>query len=70
MGDLHVVADRAMFEGAVALIASHGEAAAREADVRAARSRDLGNHILFTRWRRVARMIALLADRKVRGRLH
>ena len=59
---LDFIADRAAIEGADELIADFGaDLAAREAARRAAHSRRLGNHIHFTRWRRVERAIALLA---------
>lgn len=43
------------------LITSHGDAAAFEAAARAERSRDVGNLIHFCRWRRVERLIGVLA---------
>ena len=57
---LHFVPDRAAIDGADELIGLFGSAAACEAARRAEHSRRQGNHIHFTRWRRVERTIALL----------
>jgi hypothetical protein len=64
------VADREAYEGATQLIASHGDMALAEAAMRAERSRDLGNHIHYTRWCRVGRTILQLGDPDPRGALH
>ena len=55
---------------AAALIATFGDGAALEAAIRAGRSRDLGNHLHFCRWRQVERLIELLAADGVRGTVH
>jgi hypothetical protein len=55
------------FADASALIERFGAYAACEAELRASRSRDLGNHIHFCRWREVGRMIELLQDEAVTG---
>ena len=52
------------------LIAEHGELASAEAAIRAHRSRSLGNHIHFCRWREVERMILMLRDEEVTGAVH
>jgi hypothetical protein len=52
------------------LIARFGPHAAAEAALRAHRSRELGNHIHFCRWREAGRMLALLAEEAARGALH
>lgn len=57
---VHFVADRAAADGAAELIALFGDDAAYEAARRAEASRRVGNHIHFTRWRRVERMIGQL----------
>lgn len=42
------------------MIETFGESAGGEAAARAGRSRDLGNHIHFCRWRQIERLIGLL----------
>lgn len=64
------VADREAYEGATELLASFGEAALAEAATRAERSRDVGNHIHYTRWCRIGRAILLLGDPEASGTLH
>ena len=54
LGDRREIAD------ANELIARFGELAGSEAAARAVRSRDLGNHIHFCRWRQIERLIALM----------
>lgn len=55
---------------AAELIAVFGDSAALEAAIRAGRSRDIGNHIHFCRWRQVERLIELLATDEVVGTVH
>ena len=43
------------------MIETFGESASGEAAARAGRSRDLGNHIHFCRWRQIERLIGLLS---------
>jgi len=57
-----VLADRRDLADADELIARHGPLAAAEAASRASRSRDLGNHIHFGRWRRIERWIDWLGQ--------
>lgn len=64
------VADREAYDGAAELIDCFGEAALSEAAARAERSRDMGNHIHYTRWCRVGRVILLLGDPDPRGAVH
>lgn len=52
------------------LIARFGPHAPAEAALRARRSRDVGNHIHFCRWREAGRMIALLGQEDVVGAVH
>ncbi|MBV9843280.1 MAG: hypothetical protein JOY99_17385 [Sphingomonadaceae bacterium] len=59
---LHFIADRAAVDGAVELIGLFGEEARGEAARRAEQSRRIGNHIHFTRWRRVERMLDVLTQ--------
>ena len=44
------------------LIRTFGDYAGSEAAARADRSRDIGNHLHFCRWRQIERMIGLLAS--------
>lgn len=64
VGDVREVAD------AAELIATFGEAAASEAAARADRSRDIGNQMLFCRWRQIERLIAILSVDHAIGTLH
>lgn len=64
------LADPAHITDAAELIAAFGEDAALEAASRAGRSRDLGNHIHFCRWRQVERLIDLLASPAAIGTVH
>jgi hypothetical protein len=64
------VIDRDAYEGAEELMSGWGEAALAEAASRAERSRDLGNHIHYTRWCRVGRAILLLGDPEPAATLH
>lgn len=52
------------------LIATFGDSAALEAASRASRSRDIGNHLHFCRWRQVERLIDLLASPAAVGTIH
>ena len=56
------IADARAAADAADLIAAFGTAAATEAAARADRSRDLGNHIHFCRWRQTERLIALMTS--------
>ena len=67
---LSFLADTRPANDAAELIARYGEGARDEARARADRSRTLGNHIHFCRWRQVARLVALLATDAVIGTLH
>jgi hypothetical protein len=62
--------DRRAFDAASELIESFGDDAGYEAAARAERSRGLGNHIHFCRWRQVERMIATLTYPDAVGSLH
>ncbi len=53
--------DRKSFEEASELIKIFGSNAGYEASTRADRSRDLGNHIHFCRWREIERLIVLMS---------
>ncbi|MBZ6380981.1 hypothetical protein [Sphingomonas sanguinis] len=55
---------------ASAMIERFGGAAGDEAAIRAGRSRDIGNHIHFCRWRQIERLIDLLQLEEVFGTVH
>ena len=52
------------------LILRFGTGAELEAAARADRSRDLGNHIHFCRWRQIERLIVVLSERRASGTIH
>lgn len=64
------LADRAAVADAASLIANHGAAAAFEAALRADRSRSLGNHIHFCRWRQIERLVRVLEADHSLGTVH
>lgn len=64
------LADAAQVTEAADLIDRFGESAGIEAARRAGRSRTIGNHIHFCRWRQTARLIDLLASHLVTGTVH
>jgi len=64
------VGDRSEVADATTLIAAFGEEAAFEAAARADRSRDLGNHIHFCRWRQIERLIVLMSADGAPGTVH
>ncbi len=64
------IADAREAAAAADLIVAFGPAAATEAAARADRSRDLGNHIHFCRWRQIERLIAILAADEATGTVH
>jgi hypothetical protein len=64
------VVDREAYDGASDLLDAFGERALAEAATRAERSRDIGNHVHYTRWCRVGRAILVLGDPGPGGLLH
>jgi hypothetical protein len=64
LGDRHEVSD------AAELIRRFGEAAGSEAAARADRSRDVGNHIHFCRWRQIERLVLLMSVPRALGTVH
>lgn len=62
--------NRKSFEDASELITLFGINAVREAASRADRSRDLGNHIHFCRWREIERLILLMSIERPFGTVH
>ena len=64
------LADAGHVADAADLIAVFGESAGLEAATRASRSRDIGNHIHFCRWRQVERLIEVMASPAAVGTIH
>lgn len=64
------IADRKTLDDATALMAAFGNFAETEAALRAERSRDRGNAILFCHWRQVERLIVALLAEGVNGTIH
>lgn len=64
LGDAREVAD------ANDLIHTFGERAGSEAAARADRSRDVGNHIHFCRWRQIERLVVLMSIPRAVGTIH
>jgi hypothetical protein len=64
------VASRDDVTDALALIAAFGDDAGLEAQARAGRSRDIGNHIRFCRWRQIERLIVMLGSPHAIGAVH
>jgi hypothetical protein len=64
------LAGRADVAEAADLIRRFGDYAASEAQLRASRSRDLGNLVNFCRWREVERIIGTLKAEGVGGTTH
>lgn len=67
---LPYLSDRKSFEDAAELMTTFGDNAGYEAAARADRSRDLGNHIHFCRWRQIERLIVLLTQDAPLGTVH
>ncbi|SCW36497.1 hypothetical protein SAMN02927924_00208 [Sphingobium faniae] len=68
--NLPYLSDRKSYEEAAELISLFGDNAGYEAAARADRSRDLGNHIHFCRWRQIERLIVLLSYDQPLGTIH
>ena len=64
------LADRRSVTDAEDLIARFGAAAEHEAASRASRSRTVGNHIHYCRWRQIERLIVLLVQAEPVGAIH
>lgn len=67
---LPYLSDRKSYEEAAELISLFGDNAGYEAAARADRSRDLGNHVHFCRWRQIERLIVLLSYDQPLGTIH
>jgi hypothetical protein len=52
------------------LIAQFGNIAGNEAAERAMKSRKLGNHLHYCRWRQIERLISVLNGRRTLGTVH
>lgn len=64
------LAHRTQVSDAADLIARFGANAGCEAAARADRSRDIGNHLHFCRWRQIERLIVLLSVERAFGTVH
>lgn len=70
MHPMPYLADTDQVLAASDLIAKFGEDAGFEAAALADKSRDLGNHIHFCRWRQIERLIVLLSIDRAVGTVH
>lgn len=70
MHQLPYLADTREVADAAELIRSFGEDAGSEAAARADRSRDLGNHVHFCRWRQIERLVVLMSIPRAVGTVH
>lgn len=64
------LADRGTVDAANEMIAKFGDDAGFEAAALADKSRDLGNHINFCRWRQIERLIVLMSVGRAVGTIH
>ena len=69
MADMYIADPQTVID-ATDLIATFGESAGIEAASRAGRSRDLGNHLHFCRWRQIERLIDLMSAPCAVGTVH
>ena len=67
---LPYLADARQVSDAAELIRTFGEEASFEAAARADRSREIGNHIHFCRWRQIERLVLLMAAPRAVGTVH
>ncbi|ATY32163.1 hypothetical protein [Sphingomonas psychrotolerans] len=70
MQHLPYLADTREVADAAELIRAFGEEAGSEAAARADRSRDLGNHVHFCRWRQIERLVVLMSIPRAVGTVH
>ncbi|MBX3592976.1 hypothetical protein [Sphingomonas sp.] len=70
MSPIPYLADRTHVTDAADLIRAFGDDAGFEAAARADRSRDVGNHINFCRWRQIERLIVLMSVNRAVGTVH
>ncbi len=52
------------------LMSEYGQEAGLEAAERAEKSRNIGNHISFARWRQIERLIIMLSNETPSGTVH
>jgi hypothetical protein len=64
------LADRAEVTDAADLISRFGDNAGFKAAALADKSRDLGNHLHFCRWRQIERLIVLMSVNRAIGTIH
>ena len=62
--------DRAEVKDAAELILMFGDDAGFQAAARADKSRELGNHVHFCRWRQIERLIVLMSVERAVGTVH
>jgi len=55
---------------AEALVEQYGAMADKEAAQRARKSRNIGNHIQFCRWRQIERLITMMNTQAAAGTIH
>ena len=67
---LPVFIDSTHYSAAQSLITSYGEEAGLEAANRADKSRSVGNHLHYCKWRQVERLCILLAIDQTIGTVH
>ncbi|WP_442954991.1 hypothetical protein [Parasphingorhabdus sp.] len=70
MMQLPVFIDSTHYNDAELLISSYGEEAGLEAANRADKSRSLGNHLHYCKWRQVERLCVLLSIDQSIGTVH
>lgn len=70
MSHIPFIHDRGAVSDAAELITRFGDDAGFEAAARADRSRALGNHLNFCRWREIERLIVLLSANRATGTIH
>ncbi|MCW3849019.1 hypothetical protein OF829_17405 [Sphingomonas sp. LB-2] len=62
--------DRGEVKDAAELIMMFGDDAGFQAAARADKSRELGNHVHFCRWRQIERLIVLMSVERAVGTVH
>ncbi len=67
---LPIMTSRAAYDDADALIKMFGDNAGIEAAERADQARSVGNHLNFSHWRQIERMIILLSIEQSIGTVH
>ena len=68
--DTPYINGRASLADAALLLETYGDDAGFEAAARADKSRDLGNHVNFCRWRQIERLIVLMSQGRAVGTVH